>query len=49
MPVRGIDKKGNFTHYFAPEMLFSELGLELHEEICESQHKILSVTKNENL
>ena len=49
MPVRGIDKKGNFTHYFAPEMLFSELGLKLHAEICESQHKILSVSKNENL
>ena len=49
MLVRGIDKKSNFTHYFAPKMLFSELSLKLHEEICESQHKILSNTKNANL
>ena len=29
MPVRGIDKKGNFTHYFAPKTLFSEFNLKL--------------------
>ena len=41
-----IDKKGNFTHYFAPETLFSEFNLKLHEEICENQHKVTSTTKN---
>ena len=46
MPVRGIDKKGNFTHYFAPKTLFSEFNLKLHEEICENQHKVTSTTKN---
>merc|ERR1711991_168140 len=46
MPVRGIDKKGNFTHYFAPKTLFSEFNLKLHEEICENQHKVTSATKN---
>ena len=46
MPVRGIDKKGNFTHYFAPKTLFSKFNLKLYEEICENQHKVTSTTKN---
>ena len=40
MPVRVIENKGNFIHYFALEIPFSELSLKLNEEICENQHKV---------
>ena len=36
IPVCGIDKRGNFTHYFAPDMLFSEFSLKLLDEIFEN-------------
>ena len=44
MPVRGVDKKGNFIHYPAPVKIFSKESLRIHKQICESQHRVLMAT-----
>ena len=42
MPVRGIDPMGNFTHYHAPQTLFSKSSLQLHKKICDSNHEVFT-------
>lgn len=44
MPVRGIDSRGNFTHYNAPQTLFSKSSLQLHKKICDSHQEVFTST-----
>ena len=44
MPARGVDNKGNFIHYPEPAKIFSEESLQIHQEICDSQHQVLMAT-----
>ena len=47
MHARGVDNRGNFNHYPEPTGIFSKESLQIHKEICDSQHQVLMASAEE--
>ena len=49
MHARGVDNRGNFNHYPEPTSIFSKESLQIHKEICDSQHQVLMASAKEKV